>query len=767
MPVKSPEKLGDILVKAGLIDEMQLRSALGHQRRWGGKLGKCLVDMGFLTEEAMLKFLAQASHMKAVDLTRSHIAPQTFKMVPEAVARKYEVVPVVAREVQGKKTIVLAMSDPSNLQAVDEIQFLTNARVEPVLATDSAIMRVLEHYGSYSPDMLHPKYGERHQEPESAAPAPSPKSPPAQAAPPPKAPQPSPPPLEEVEPITLDEGIDIEPDEEIEVIQGEITILKTKDEATKPKPPPEQHPPTIELHPVDQPQTSRPQRTLVDEERVNQFEITPEKDQVRPGVEYGSQHREPPPIGVDIGSSTERAPQRPPLDKKPGDVFFTPPEVGPPDQPPPSEPPLPVSTESLAYDIPQPEDDIQEIRPGLDMEITRGSDSVSEFQTPSHEVEQKEGIDLIDMPEDEGSSEIQLADAHEFIPQYSQQASSEFGVSKDTSGVVHPKLLEKQEVARADAHIQEEQEIEKQTPAQEMPEQEFAVPQIPFEESPRTETDQMTFEAPPSAESYPEQPQELKSEAPEMELPHFLNNQPGAAQEETPTQTQGTAHISKQTEPEQQHPPSGTTPLPEEQEPPSIFDQEPPPIDLLKPQHEREVVLPPPEGYEFAPRVKLPFEEPISTPPFEGDLVDRPDAPDFNAMPDKEMPDTGLSEQELFFNVQPRQPEPADQELWAGDLERVPAGRDDEESELSGVIARLEELAELDEDFLDSKTVRTQMEKILELETEVKRKEYQFDELLNLMMKKELGEITSEIFMKELTSLKLKIDEEKRKKRKK
>src|SRR4030042_587854 len=147
-------KLGDLLVQAGLIDELQLKSALGYQRRWGGKLGKCLVDQGFIEEEAMLRFLSQRFKMRAVDLTRSRIAPQTFAIVPEAVARKYEVVPVVVKDTPGKKTLVLAMSDPSDLQSVDEIQFLTNCKIEPVLATDSAIAKVLSHYGDYSPEMI-------------------------------------------------------------------------------------------------------------------------------------------------------------------------------------------------------------------------------------------------------------------------------------------------------------------------------------------------------------------------------------------------------------------------------------------------------------------------------------------------------------------------------------------------------------------------------------------------------------------------------------
>ncbi len=148
------EKLGDLLVKAGLIDNLQLQTALGHQRRWGGKIGKCLIDLGFLEEAELLKFLSDRFKIKAVDLSKSAITEQTFAVVQEAVAKKYGVVPVFLKEGPGsKKTVILAMSDPSDLKVVDEIQFLTGYRVEPVLATESAISKMLENYGkSYRPE---------------------------------------------------------------------------------------------------------------------------------------------------------------------------------------------------------------------------------------------------------------------------------------------------------------------------------------------------------------------------------------------------------------------------------------------------------------------------------------------------------------------------------------------------------------------------------------------------------------------------------------
>ena len=226
-------KLGELLIEAGIIDELQLRSALGHQKKWGGRLGKVLVDLGFVEESELLKFLSEKFKIQAVDLTKSKIPEQAFSALPEKVAKKYGVVPVFIKEGPGnKKTLILAMSDPSNLKVIDEIQFLTGYRIEPVLATDSAIERVLENYGHYQPDQ-EPAYRkdiarpvDLKKEHEKAE--------------------------EEIETLSDDailldteqvesildleevnqEGIDIIPDQELEVVKDEVVMVK----AREPKP---------------------------------------------------------------------------------------------------------------------------------------------------------------------------------------------------------------------------------------------------------------------------------------------------------------------------------------------------------------------------------------------------------------------------------------------------------------------------------------------------------------------------------------------------
>lgn len=140
-------KLGEALVQAGLIDEYQLKSALGQQRKWGGRLGKALIDLGFIDETTLLSFLSERLKFSAVDLSRSKIAQKTFAAVPKRVAEKYMVVPVLVKDTPGKKTLVLAMADPTDLKAIDEIEFLTNYRIEPVVALESSIKKVLQRYG--------------------------------------------------------------------------------------------------------------------------------------------------------------------------------------------------------------------------------------------------------------------------------------------------------------------------------------------------------------------------------------------------------------------------------------------------------------------------------------------------------------------------------------------------------------------------------------------------------------------------------------------
>lgn len=140
------KRLGEILIEAGLLNDTQLASALNSQKTWGGKLGSTLVRMGFVKEEDLLRCLSAQLRLPSVDFSKVRIAPKALLLVPHRIAEKYNVIPVALKEEMGKKTIILAMSDPTNLDTISEIQFQTGVTIRPVVATESAITRAVDQY---------------------------------------------------------------------------------------------------------------------------------------------------------------------------------------------------------------------------------------------------------------------------------------------------------------------------------------------------------------------------------------------------------------------------------------------------------------------------------------------------------------------------------------------------------------------------------------------------------------------------------------------
>jgi len=137
-------KIGDLLVKAGVITDLQLKAALAEQSQWGGKLGDILVRMEFLTEEILVRALS-----KQTGIPRAELAGQgdrnALAMVPPDVAEEFGLVPIGIKE-EGR-VIVVAMSDPLNLSVTDHLRSLTGgARVEAQLAGASAIRNAISRW---------------------------------------------------------------------------------------------------------------------------------------------------------------------------------------------------------------------------------------------------------------------------------------------------------------------------------------------------------------------------------------------------------------------------------------------------------------------------------------------------------------------------------------------------------------------------------------------------------------------------------------------
>ena len=135
-------RLGDLLIKEGLITRDQLDQALIEQKNTGMRLGYCLVKLGFLQELEITKALARQFRMPAVDLSRFEVDPKIVKLVPTDVAVRHMVLPL-KRE---GRTLTVAVADPTNLAVVDDLKFITRYDIFPVIAGEYTLRTAIERY---------------------------------------------------------------------------------------------------------------------------------------------------------------------------------------------------------------------------------------------------------------------------------------------------------------------------------------------------------------------------------------------------------------------------------------------------------------------------------------------------------------------------------------------------------------------------------------------------------------------------------------------
>ena len=137
-------RLGDRLVVEGLITADQLQRALAEQKGTREKLGSVLVRMNFLTEDKLLSFLSRQYSVPSVALSHLDIDPEVLKLVPSQLAERLHVLPVK----RSGNVLTLAMADPTNVLALDDIAFFTNLQIQPVVASELAIRQATERaYG--------------------------------------------------------------------------------------------------------------------------------------------------------------------------------------------------------------------------------------------------------------------------------------------------------------------------------------------------------------------------------------------------------------------------------------------------------------------------------------------------------------------------------------------------------------------------------------------------------------------------------------------
>ncbi len=138
-------KLGELLLKAGLITPAQLEKALEEQRTRGGRLGEVLQKLGYVSEEDIIECLSHQYGVPSINLRNFEIDAAVAKLIPEDQARKHNIIAIL----KTGQTLTVAMADPTNIFAVDDITFSTGFKVDPVVASEEAIREAIDKvYGS-------------------------------------------------------------------------------------------------------------------------------------------------------------------------------------------------------------------------------------------------------------------------------------------------------------------------------------------------------------------------------------------------------------------------------------------------------------------------------------------------------------------------------------------------------------------------------------------------------------------------------------------
>jgi type IV pilus assembly protein PilB len=135
-------RLGDRLIAEGLITPEQLNSALAAQKGTRDKLGSILVRVGALSEDKLLGFLSRQYNVPAMTLSQLEIDPEVLKLVPGPLAEKLEVLPIR----RSGNTLTLAMADPTNVLALDDVAFMTNLQIQPVVASEMALRQAIDRF---------------------------------------------------------------------------------------------------------------------------------------------------------------------------------------------------------------------------------------------------------------------------------------------------------------------------------------------------------------------------------------------------------------------------------------------------------------------------------------------------------------------------------------------------------------------------------------------------------------------------------------------
>lgn len=139
---KDTKKIGAMLMETGHLDEYQLSASLGYQKQWGGRLASVIINMGFVEEKSIASALEKQLGQKCISLTDIKIPSEAINAVKHDIAMKYSIIPLDF----DKRTLTVAMSDPTDLNAIDELSFILGVRIKPILAVGSGINKAIAKY---------------------------------------------------------------------------------------------------------------------------------------------------------------------------------------------------------------------------------------------------------------------------------------------------------------------------------------------------------------------------------------------------------------------------------------------------------------------------------------------------------------------------------------------------------------------------------------------------------------------------------------------
>ncbi len=141
-------KLGELLIRENLLSATQLKTAVDFQKKVGGELKEILVKLGYVKDQVIANLTASEQHVGAAnfDINANVVDLDALRTLPRALLEKHQIIPLKSDD---SNTLVLAMSDPNNIAAIEEVQFLVRRMVEPAVAPKAAIRKALNQIDEF------------------------------------------------------------------------------------------------------------------------------------------------------------------------------------------------------------------------------------------------------------------------------------------------------------------------------------------------------------------------------------------------------------------------------------------------------------------------------------------------------------------------------------------------------------------------------------------------------------------------------------------